>query len=508
MIPDDLTLGPRFAAFTEHYIRQTKGRWAGSPLVLEGWEREFWWEALEVDPTTGLRVYQEVGLGVPRKNGKSTQASGGGLYFLIADGEAEPEVYVAAAARPQARIIFTQAARMAAASPRLRDHVRILKHWLECPRNGGLMRPLSADAGVSQGLNPSASILDEVHAHADASMYEALTTATGAREQPFTLWISTAGEEGRGILGDLYRLMFDGPGEVELRPGLTIYRDRANGVLTYWYGAPNDADPDDPAVWAMANPASWLADVSPAGYLARQHAKMKARGAMQAWRRFHLNQMISSEAAWLPPGAWDRCVGVGALRTADPIGVGVYKSSDATLAAVVVAQRQGERVIVRAEHFTADPDTGRVSSEAIRQHVVALRATYPVPAIADPRTKLPLAGPAVAYDRWQFGESAEGLGRDGLNMVNFPQYASTMGPATQAAFELITTGRIVHDGDPTLAEHVQRTAAVLTNRGMQAIPGRGERPPNPAAIAMLTAVAMAMQPRPTPARPRTMTTFS
>jgi phage terminase large subunit-like protein len=60
------------------------------------------WEALEIDPATGLRVYSEVGLGLPRKNGKSMQASAAAHYFPSADGEAGPEVDVAAAARRRA----------------------------------------------------------------------------------------------------------------------------------------------------------------------------------------------------------------------------------------------------------------------------------------------------------------------------------------------------------------------------------------------------------------------
>jgi hypothetical protein len=71
MVPDERTGGPRFAAFFERFVRHTKGRWSGQPFVLEPWQREFWWEALEVDPATGLRVYTEVGLGLPRKNGKA-----------------------------------------------------------------------------------------------------------------------------------------------------------------------------------------------------------------------------------------------------------------------------------------------------------------------------------------------------------------------------------------------------------------------------------------------------
>ena len=84
MVPDALSGGPHFAAYCERYVRHTKGRWAGRPLVYEDWQREFWWEALEFDPATGLRIYNEVGLGIPRKNTKSTMASAAGLYMLDA----------------------------------------------------------------------------------------------------------------------------------------------------------------------------------------------------------------------------------------------------------------------------------------------------------------------------------------------------------------------------------------------------------------------------------------
>ena len=56
MVPDAFTGGPRFAAFSEHYVRHTKGRWACSPLLLEEWQRHILWDVLEVDPVTDPRV--------------------------------------------------------------------------------------------------------------------------------------------------------------------------------------------------------------------------------------------------------------------------------------------------------------------------------------------------------------------------------------------------------------------------------------------------------------------
>lgn len=499
MIPDEYSEGPRFASFCEHYLRHTKGRWAGKPLAFEPWQREFWWEALELDPVTNLRVYQEVGMGLPRKNGKSTQAAGRGLYGLVAEGEAEPEVYVGAGAQQQAGIVMGQSLKMAHRSPRLAPYVKVQKYLIEGIRNGGIMRALSSDGALQHGLNPSLSIIDEVHAHKDADLFTALTTGTGAREQPQTFWITTAGVDEEGLLSDLYGQMFTGPGELEQRSdSLLIYRDRTNGVLVYWYGAPRDADAEDPRVWSGANPASWL---SGGEVLAKEFGKLKQKGKMLEWRIYHLNQIVGAEETWLPDGAWAE-LGVGdhgddpwhGLDESLPIGVGIEKAATSDAAAVVAAQRQGDRVVVRAAHFKPVLQ-GRVSIEEMRQTCRELRQRFPRPMVRDPKTHVSLAGPAFAFD-YPFTESAEMLEQDGLNMVTFAQTATTMGPASTTTYELVVTGRLVHDGDAMLGRHVADTTALLTERGMKVI--KNKRRANCAAYAMVMAVAMAMQEAPKP----------
>jgi phage terminase large subunit-like protein len=514
---DAFTGGPHFEAFCAKYIRHTRGRreWTGQPLILEPWQRAFWNEALELDPVSGLRIYTEIGLGLPRKNGKSTMASASGLYGLVADGEPEPEVYVAAAAKGQAGIVMGQARGMANASPRLLDHVRVYRYHIECPRNGGIMRSLSSDAAVQHGLNPSWNIVDELHAHESPELYTALTTGTGARDQPLTEWISTAGIAGDGILASLYESIFDGPGQLEERDSLLIYRDRTNGTLIYWYGAPRDADIENPKVWLSCNPASWLQD---GRWLSREFARLRSRGAELEWRRYHLNQFVGIEQSWLPPGAWERCRDERdpngnvrhPLNPNLPIGVGIDKGQTSDLSAIVVAQRQGELVVVRATVFPPDPATGKVNSEAMRRHLRQLRTTYSLPMVRDPETKRPVQGPAFAFDRWSFSESADTLEQDGLNMVDFPQTAQYLAPVTGTAYDLINDARVVHDGDPMLAEHIANSTAVLTERGMKISKPRRMTPrKNDAAVAMVMAIAMAMQeaPRPSQRKPRTAVGF-
>ena len=469
--------------------------------MFEGWERDFWWEALELDPVTKRRVYTEVGLGLPRKNGKSTQAAAAGLYFLTADGEPEPEVYVGAGAQQQAGIVLSQSLSMARQSPALAPYVKVQKYNVECLTNGGRMRALSSDGALQHGLNPSCNLIDELHAHKDSALYTALTTGTGAREEPFTLWITTAGTDDDNLLADLYGQMYSGPGQLEQRsPYLMIYRDRQSGVLIYWYGAPKEADPDDPAVWNGCNPASWLREGS---YLAQEHRKLKAKGHSLEWRIYHLNQILGVEETWLPDGAWEaQRLGSPAadpwhgLDAALPIGAGVEKAPASEGGAVVAVQRQGERVLVRAQHFAAQQATGRVSVEAMRLALRDLRTRFPAPMMRDPKTRRPVAGPAVAFDPWAFTESADQLEQDGVNMVDFPQAASTMGPASTTTYELVTTSRLVHDGDPVLARHVADTVALLTERGMKVT--KGKKRPNHSCVAMVMAVAMALQEAPVP----------
>jgi len=476
MVPDALTGGPRFAAFCERYIRHTKGRWAGRPLVLEDWQREFVWEALEVDPATGLRIYTEVGLGLPRKNGKSLLGAAFGHYFLIADGEAEPEVYVAAAARGQAGIVLGQARRIGIQSPLLRRHLHIQTHLIEGIRNGGIMRALSADAALQHGLNPSANIIDELHAHRDGSLYTALTTGTAAREQPFTLWITTAGAK-QSFLGDMHGVMDSDEGELEDRGSLRIYRDRINGTLIWWYAAPDGSDIEDPDVWRACNPASWLQDGK---VLAREFGKMRARGALVEWRTYHLDQFVESMDGWMPAEEWDDREGAVRMNTKLPTYACVRVAHDHRSAAVAIAQRQGDQVVLRCRTFAA-PEGAYVDAAKIEKAVIHLRHRFPARVTADvtfsPGGKVyhrPKPGPLVLHHGAFFEPSRQRLERQDVATLDVPSTPERLTPAAETLMQLVTSGGLVHDGDPELARQMARLVAKERPKGWAVESGTGE----------------------------------
>ncbi len=492
LAPPAMEPGARFAKFCREFIKHTKGEWAGKAFVLEDFQQEFMDEALSLG-RNGRRRYREVLLGLPRKNGKSTLAASLALYLLAFDDEPGAEVYAAAAAQLQAGIVFNQAKEFVVASPELSSILLPQQYRIAYPDEHAFFRIISSDAPKQHGLNPSATIIDELHAHESGDLYVALMTGGGARRQPLTVSITTAGYDEETILGQIYNRAMALP-DIDHRPGLTIARDQSAGFLMYWYGASREADIDDPAVWSQANPAPWL---SGGEYLGQQR---RAPGLTDNdFRRYHLNMWVDSEQSWLEEGLWEACYDPAVqLDPRLPVGVGVDVGQQSDSSAVVVAQKQAERVIVRSRVWTNPYPAGHTlraswetPREEVRDHLRDIAAKYPAPATTDEYGRAAV-GPSFAYDPWQFAESAQTLAQDGLNMAKFPQTHQFMGPASTTTYERIKGRRLVHDGDPTLSQHVKNATAELTPRGWKVSkPKKSTAKKNDAAVALVMAVAMA-----------------
>lgn len=100
---------------------------SGVPLRLIDWQRDmvqsFYGEMTEDEDAPGeyLRKYQYLYLEIPKKNGKSEIAAGLGTYHLFADGETNGEIYLVAADRDNAGIVFAAAKYMVEHSPALKS---------------------------------------------------------------------------------------------------------------------------------------------------------------------------------------------------------------------------------------------------------------------------------------------------------------------------------------------------------------------------------------------------
>lgn len=180
--------------FIENYCKHSKGKWGGRPIELELWQKAFIAAAFgfihKLDET---RQYREVLLIVARKNGKSTIASGIGLYLQIADGEPGAEVYAVATKRDQAKLVWLDAKRMVQKSPVLRKRIKPLVGELRADFNDSSFKPLGSDSETLDGLNVHGAMMDEIHAWKDKNLYDVIVDGTSSREQPLIFMITTAG---------------------------------------------------------------------------------------------------------------------------------------------------------------------------------------------------------------------------------------------------------------------------------------------------------------------------
>ena len=128
---------------------------------------------------------------------------------------------LAAAARDQARVVFEYARGFVESGPLL-DVLQVGRHEIRNPLNGGVLRTVSADGFVAHGLNPSAVIIDELHAwttNKQHELFDALDTAVHKRPGAFWLVITTAGHDKTSLLGRLYGNMLESL-ELDEKPGL------------------------------------------------------------------------------------------------------------------------------------------------------------------------------------------------------------------------------------------------------------------------------------------------
>lgn len=182
----------QFFTFIHHF----EGDFAGQPIVLEPWQEFIVWNVYGFKRTDGLRRFRTAYAEIARKNGKSTFGAGLGLYALVGDGENSPQVYSGAVTKKQARdVLHSKAEKYVKHSPSLKRMLNISKvdGTISWDANDGKFEPLGKDSDTQEGFNPHTTILDELHAHKDRTVWDVIDSALGARSQPLVWAITTAG---------------------------------------------------------------------------------------------------------------------------------------------------------------------------------------------------------------------------------------------------------------------------------------------------------------------------
>jgi phage terminase large subunit-like protein len=446
--------GDELIKFAEQNFHVLKGFRAGQPLQFTAWQR---WllRALFERKENGRLRYRRALVGLPRKQGKSLMGSAIAVYGMIA-GEAGAEVYAVAGDRQQARIIFNEAKQQIVMSPTLSNVAKVYRDAIEMPLFGSVFRVLSSEFKSQAGLNPSLVLFDELWNQSSSDLFDQMSLGSGARLEPLVLSITTAGYDLDSLAGRQYHYGKQcALGEVD---------DETFGC--WWWEAATDCDLQDRSQWRAANPnvAERLLAIDDLETAVKQTSE-------SAFRRWRLNQWVRSQESWLPAGSWDQCRTDATLEPDVPSFVGVDMALKHDSVAVVIAQPQADRIVVRAKIW--NPQEEPIDIAEVEAHLRQLHAAYRVV--------------EFAYDPAYFQRSAEVLGDDGLLMVEFPQSGQRMVPACGNAYELIVNKRIAHDGAPSFTDHVLSAAQRVTEQGWRLSKNKSKRKID-ACIAMVMAL--------------------
>jgi phage terminase large subunit-like protein len=444
--------------FFAHYLRHSKGEWANQPVVLEPWQEFAIGSVYGWYKKNGTRRFRTAYEEVARKNGKSTQCAGVGIYGLVADREPGGEVYAAATKKDQAKIIFNEAQRMVRRSPDLRRQIGVFKNNMSVDATASKFEALSADDRTLDGLNPSCILVDELHKHRTRAVLDVLDTALGARRQPLLWIITTSGD--------------DNPESVYAEENGYAIKVLENTVQddSYFaliYTLDRDDAWDNQKVWIKANPNLGISVKM--DDLKRQALKAAhSPPALFAFKRLRMNVRTSDATRAIDMEVW-RTSTDGPFDPASLYGRTFYGALDLSskidLSAWVklfppIGDEVRWKIVCR---FWMPSDTVEVKSDRDRvQYRRWIDAGLIEPTLGNviDHNEIQSAvledcrlfeANTIAYDPWNATQLAVALSNEGLPVVEFIQGLKSYTAPTKELEAMLLSGKLDHGGNGVLA---------------------------------------------------------
>jgi len=451
----DEAAADRVVAFVERHIKHIKGEKGGQPFLLEPFQKKivqdlFGWKYRE----TNLRRFRTAYICLPRKNGKSTLISAIALYMLCADGEPSAECYVAAGDRQQAGIIFDVASSMVRSDSQLNNNLKVFKSSVIHEKSNSSFKAISAEASSKFGYNASFVCMDEFFVQKDAQLWDALTTSVGARRQPLTIAITTAGYNRESIC---FKTEEYG-------------RKVSEGVIddsSFYYvkfSCPMDVEWDSEEALRLANPAL-ESGVVKLDYLKREQEKaVKMPSYENTFRMLHLNQWMSSASKWLSDVQWMECnfeeVTIEQFK-GQRVWCGLDLASVRDVSCLVLLAEIDEKLVC-LPYFWTPKETAFVRSRRDgvdyigweKENLMELTEgdvtdyNYIKERIKEIAEVVNIQ--EIAYDRWNSSQLVIDLVNDGLPMIPFGQGFASMSAPTKELEKIVLAKELNHGGNKVL----------------------------------------------------------
>jgi len=440
-------------SFIETFITHTKGELTGKPFLLEDWQKEivgdiFGWK----NKDTGFRKYRTVFIEVPRKNGKTTLCAAIGIYMLFADNERGAEIYAAAGDRNQAGIVFEIAKSMILQNPELEQRGKVFRNSITNQSKGNFFQAISSDSKTKHGFNANCIIFDELHTQPNRDLWDTLTTSTGARREPLTIAITTAGYDRQSICYEVYSYA------KKVKDGSI----KDDSFYTVIYEADNEDDITSEEVWKKANPNYGVS-------LRKDYLKRESQRAVDlpsyqnTFKRLMLNIWTESQTKWIGHNEWMECYqdfDYSILENRECWG-GLDLASTRDLSAFVLLFNVDGKFIMLPFIFIPEENAKKRSDRDGVNYMEWLRDGHIFGTAGDVqdynfiRAKINDLSKkyriqSIAYDRWGASQLVIDLQNDGATLDPFGQGFVSMNMPTKDLEIQIIGKNIIHDNNPCL----------------------------------------------------------
>ena len=179
-----------FVERLEHF----QGVFAGRKFLLSEWQKFIVYYVYGFYYTdTDERVIKHVILDCARKQGKSMFVAALSLYALIGEKEAAAEIDIVANSRQQAHILFDMCKNVSKRMDKRGRHLHSTLNRVKFEKTDSFIQVLASDAASLDGYSASMFVEDEMHAAKDTKLYDVLSSSQGARKNPLSWIVTTAG---------------------------------------------------------------------------------------------------------------------------------------------------------------------------------------------------------------------------------------------------------------------------------------------------------------------------
>lgn len=351
-----------FEKFCRLFTHQ-KGDWAGKPFELDDVQKfavacVMGIKYYDTKYNMWLRYFRHFNLFVARKWGKSFFASAFILWFLKLDKENGAEVKIIAENKEQSSRLFKTVLTSIKTNPILmkcfkkRHNKDTCADEIYCKDENDMDCVFTYESGRTIGHDGDSNnliVCDEAEEVTKFEQYQSKVTGQGARKQPLTLVISTA-----GILPDsLYEELYNRNNEyLEKKKYAKDCR-----IFALMFGLDFDDDIDDVSKWVKANPALIDYNRPNLDYLKSQYENAKNDPvALSSFVAKHLNRQVGAISSFYDRETIKKCM---TIVTKDMFydtyatgGVDLSSTTDLCCATAKILLENGKSIILQA-YFVA-----------------------------------------------------------------------------------------------------------------------------------------------------------